>query len=67
MEPTMKFSLGQTAIIAASGERGEILGAARYLHCENNYLLRYKAADGRAVEYWWYESALTAEAKSLTV
>ena len=33
---------------------------AEYSYCENSYLVRYEAADGRAVEQWWTESALKA-------
>lgn len=54
----MKFELKQTVTIAASGERGEVIGRAEYVTSEPQYLLRYKCADGRAVESWWAESAL---------
>ena len=53
-----KFSLGQQACIKVSGETGEITGCAKYTNTENNYLLRYKCADGRATQAWWDESAL---------
>lgn len=53
-----KFSLGADVQIAASGEAGKIIGRAEYLTGERSYFLRYKAADGRAVEAWWVESAL---------
>jgi len=53
-----KFSLGQQARIAISGETGEITGRAEYSTTENTYFLRYKSADGRAVTQWWEESAL---------
>ena len=55
-----KFELKQTVTIAASGEQGEVVARAEYATGENNYYLRYKAADGRATEAWWSESALTA-------
>jgi len=54
----MKFQLKQNVTIKASGETGEIIGRAEYACSEPNYLIRYKAADGRAVEAWWIESAL---------
>lgn len=57
---SFKFDLKQTVTIAASGETGEVLGRAEYATSENSYQLRYKAADGRATEAWWSESALTA-------
>ena len=55
---TFKFELTQTVAIAASGETGEVLARAEYSTSENSYYLRYKAADGRATEAWWQESAL---------
>jgi hypothetical protein len=54
-----KFGIKQVVKIEESGERGTIQGRAEYAAAENNYLLRYKAADGRAVEAWWQESALS--------
>ena len=54
-----KFMLGEQATITASGEGGEIIGRAQYKAAENSYLLRYRAGDGRAVEAWWCESALS--------
>jgi len=54
----MKYELKQTVTIAASGETGEVIARAEYATSEPSYLLRYKCADGRAVEAWWAESAL---------
>ncbi|HHA2858088.1 TPA: hypothetical protein ACOFDH_000461 [Stenotrophomonas maltophilia] len=54
-----KFELGQQVNIAASGEGGEVIGRAEYTTSENTYYIRYKAADGRATESWWSESALS--------
>ena len=54
----MKFTLGQNVSISASGEAGQVIARAEYLAANNNYLVRYKAADGRAVEEWWTEEAL---------
>jgi uncharacterized beta-barrel protein YwiB (DUF1934 family) len=53
-----KFEIGTRIAIAASSEEGEIIARAQYQHMENQYYLRYKAADGRATESWWGESAL---------
>jgi hypothetical protein len=53
-----KFNMGQQVAIEASGETGEIIGRAEYTTAENNYLIRYKAADGRATEQWWQENSL---------
>jgi len=52
------FGLGDTATIAVSGETGTVIGRADYLENENNYLLIYQAADGRAVKQWWKQSEL---------
>lgn len=64
MEQTMgkefQFKLGQQVAIKVSGETGEVLGRAEYSTAENNYFLRYRAVDGRAVEAWWQESSLQA-------
>lgn len=56
---SFKKELGQTVQIAMSEEKGEVIGRAEYTASENNYLVRYVAADGRAVEAWWLESALS--------
>lgn len=53
-----KLNMGDEATIAASGESGEVLARSEYVSSENAYLIRYKSADGRAVEAWWGESAL---------
>ena len=55
-----KFNLGQAVIIECSGETGQVVGRAQYLSGEQSYQVRYKAADGRAVEAWWGESALSS-------
>jgi len=54
-----KFELKQQVTITASGETGEVIGRAEYQTAENSYLIRYKCADGRAVEAWWTEYALS--------
>lgn len=53
------IELGSEVAITVSGEKGVVIGMARYLHSETQCLVRYVAADGRATETWWYESALT--------
>lgn len=53
-----KFALGSAVTIIASGETGEVIGRAEYMTSESSYPVRYKSADGRAVESWWGESAL---------
>lgn len=54
----MQYELNDTVTISASGESGEIIGRAEYTFSEPSYLLRYKSADGRAVENWWTETSL---------
>lgn len=49
----LKFKLGQQVQIKVSSEVGEVVGHAEYLATENTYYLRYKSADGRAVQAWW--------------
>ena len=62
MPDKFKFELKEQVTIAASGEQGVVIGRAEYDTSENQYYIRYKAADGRATESWWGESALqTAE------
>lgn len=59
---SFSFALGLKAKIIASGESGQIIARAQYLDgSPNRYLLRYKAADGRAVEDWWSEDAIEAD------
>lgn len=60
MDKKFAFELNQKVQIAASGEHGEVTGRAEYTNCQNNYYVRYKAADGRATECWWTEDALQA-------
>lgn len=54
-----KFSLGEKVTITASGETGTVIGQAHYLESADCFFVRYKAADGRAVEAWWNEGALS--------
>lgn len=48
-----KVNHGDKVQIVVSGETGEVIGRADYKTAEDNYYLRYKAADGRAIEAWW--------------
>ena len=54
------YPFGQTVTITCSGESGEVVGIATFPAREAQYLIRYAAADGRAVEAWWDASALQA-------
>ena len=58
---SFKFNLNDEINIIASGEAGQIIGRAEYTHSEPSYLIRYCAGDGRAVESWWSESALSLD------
>jgi hypothetical protein len=53
-----RYALGQNVTLMASGERGIIIGRAEYLEAFPGYLVRYRAADGRATEGWWTQPAL---------
>lgn len=55
-----KFELQAKVSISASEETGVVIGRAEYSTTEPSYYIRYRAADGRAVESWWSESALQA-------
>lgn len=55
---SFKFELKQVVSITESGESGLVVARGEYIAAESQYLVRYKAADGRAVEQWWVESAL---------
>ena len=55
-----RYELEQAMKISVSEETGVIVGRAEYTTAEDSYLLRYKAADGRAVEAWWSEGAIEA-------
>lgn len=59
-----KFGLNDDVRISVSGEVGTVIGRAEYATSdEPNYWVRYKAADGRAVESWWQQSALELVAR----
>lgn len=60
MDKQFAHALNATVQIVASGEAGQVIGRAEYTNHESSYLIRYKAADGRAVESWWVESALAS-------
>lgn len=56
----MEFQLNQEVSLRCSGEQGVVIGRAEYTDSAPQFLIRYKAADGRAVESWWNDSALQA-------
>ena len=53
-----EFDIGEQVVVDVSGEAGEVMGRAEYKTSANTYYVRYRSADGRAVEAWWEESAL---------
>ena len=63
----MKFELGDHVRIHSGAENGGIIGRAEYVNTCNNYLVRYVAGDGRAIESWWAEDALELVAANLTL
>lgn len=55
-----KYENSDSVKITASEEAGIVIARADYECCDNQYLIRYKAGDGRAVEQWWTETAIEA-------
>ena len=53
-----EYNLEQAVILKFSREVGVVIGRAEYMSMEDQYLIRYKAADGRQVEAWWGADAL---------
>jgi len=56
----LRYELNQKVRITCSGEEGKVIGRAEYAEADNTYFIRYKAADGRAVESWWPENSIKA-------
>jgi len=54
------LEIGTIVKIKVSGESGEIIGRAQYRSGVDQYLIRYKCGDGRAVESWWQIDAIEA-------
>lgn len=59
VKKSFAFKLGERVKLE-SGETGTITGRAHYLDANPSYYVRYVAGDGRMVEAWWNESALSA-------
>ena len=55
---SFSFALNDQVVIVASGEAGVVIGRAEYTTAEPSYQLRYRTAEGRAVEQWWSQDAL---------
>ncbi len=54
----LRFELGAAVAITTSGEAGVVVARAEYQTSQDQYLVRYKTADGRATESWWGDDAL---------
>lgn len=54
------FELRQVVQISETEETGTVHARSESTYSEPQYLVRYKAADGRATEQWWSENALQA-------
>lgn len=48
--------------VTISEEEGHIKARAEYTHGPNQYLIHYRAADGRAVDAWFEEGELSPSA-----
>lgn len=57
---SFKFNLSQIVLVSVSGEVGHIKSRADSVTHSNQYLIHYKAADGRAVDAWFDEQDLIA-------
>lgn len=55
------FDLNEPVKLVGSTESGKVIARAEYTNKGNQYLVRYRAADGRLVESWWDEDALASE------
>lgn len=59
MSKSFKIEMSARVKLVESDETGKVIGRAEYDFAENSYLVRYKAGDGRQVESWITESALS--------
>ena len=57
---TFKFDLNQFIAISISDEMGHIKSRTESCNYCDQYLVHYKAADGRAVESWFNEDDIIA-------
>jgi hypothetical protein len=57
-----KFELGDHVEMDFSDEQGAVIARSESLHNENQYLVRYKAADGCQRESWIGESGIVSAA-----
>ena len=55
---TFFYELGEAVEITVSGETGIVTGRTDNINADDQFLIRYKANDGRAVSNWFYASEL---------
>ncbi len=55
-----EFELGATVQMAMTDEQGLVVGRAENLDSDHQYNVRFRAADGRQCQDWFYASAITA-------
>lgn len=59
-ESIFEYEMGDLVCLKLSDERGTVIGRAEYASAnEPCYRIRYKSAQGRLVEEWWDESAIS--------
>lgn len=58
MKKKFEFSIGESVALAASKEKGRVIGRAKYETGMRQYLIRYVAADGRQEDAWFETDAL---------
>lgn len=58
MSKVFAFELNTQVCITCSGEQGTVIARSESVRSNDQYLLRYQNAEGRAVEEWWSEDAI---------
>jgi len=56
---SFKLELNQAVQVIISGEKGHIKGRSEYSSADNQYYIRYLAADGRSTDGWFMEDELS--------
>lgn len=56
------YEIKASVKMVESAEQGTVIGRAEYESHANSYLIRYRAGDGRQVENWFDEPAITSAA-----
>lgn len=59
MENKFKYEIGESVKMALTEERGVVTARAEYQSQAPQYYVLYKAADGRQVENWFSDYALS--------